>query len=101
MLEQLVKDTLCMPIRPHMLRVVALKGSSVAILYSDGATDSDGATASHHASKLSYYLVPVSNTRMYLGKYVCPDAVHCHVCGSKRGAQVMLLCDACNKGVHI
>ena len=72
MLKQLVKDTHCMPIRPHILRVVALKESGVAILQG-----SDDATANHHASKLSQCLLPMLDTRVYLGKYVRTDAVHC------------------------
>ena len=96
MLKQLVKDTHCMPIRPHILRVVALKESGVALLQG-----SDDATVNHHASRLSQcFIADVRHPRV-------PWEVCAHGCsplpvrGSKRGAQVMLLCDACNKGFHI
>ena len=79
----------------HILRIVELRSSGVAILQGN-----DGATVAHQVSKLAHCSVPVSDTRIYPETFIRTDQVLCQICGSKRGAPRMLLCDICNKGFH-
>ena len=39
----------------------------------------------------------VMDTKVHPDTYVRTDAVHCQICGSKKDARLMLLC---NKGFH-
>ena len=91
LLKRHVGNTLGVAVSPHILKVVALQGSGVAVL--QGA---DGATISHQLSNMTPCSVLVADTKFQPGRYV-----HCRVCGSKSDAAVMLLCDACNRGFHI
>ena len=51
-------------------------------------------------SKLAHCSVPISDTKIYPETYIRTDQVHCQICGSKKNAKLMLLCDVCNKGFH-
>lgn len=71
MLKQPKGDTLDPPVRLHILRIVELRSSGVAIL-----PRNDGATVAHQIFKLAHYSVPVSDTRVYPERYLKTDAVH-------------------------
>ena len=96
LLKQQVGNTLGVPVSHHIPKVVALRGSGVAVLQG-----SNGAAISHQLSYLAPSSVPVADTKVYPGRYVCTDAVQCRVRGSKSDAAVMILCDACNREFHI
>ena len=92
--KQQKTDTLDAPVRPHILRIVEIRFSNVAVLQG-----SDSATVAHQISKQAYCSIPVSNTRVYPERYVRTDVVQCQICGSKNDPAVMLLNGVCNKGV--
>ena len=60
MLKRKVTNTLGVPVRPHSLRVVALRGSGVAVLQG-----SDGETITHQVAKLAPCSILVADTRIY------------------------------------
>ena len=59
------------PVRSHILQVVELKDSGVAILQG-----SDGATISHQVAQMAHCNVPVVDIRIDPKKYVRTYAVH-------------------------
>ena len=95
MVKQKKKHTLQPSVRPHILRVVDLKPSGVAVLQG-----SDGTTIDHQVTQLAHCSVPIADTNLYPHKYVRTNAVHCQICGSRKKAALMLLCNVCNKGFH-
>ena len=95
LLKKKKKNTLDPPVRPHVLRVVELRKSGVAILQGSDAT-----TLSHQVSKLAHCSVPVIDTNLYPETFVRTDKVHCQRCGNRRPFATMLLCDICNEGWH-
>ena len=95
LLKQKKKNTLDPPVRPHVLRVIELRKSGVAILQGSDAT-----TISHQVSKLAHCSVPVIDTNLYPETFVRTDKVHCQRCGTRKKAAIMLLCDVCNEGWH-
>ena len=60
MLKQPRGDTLDPPVRPHILRVVKLRDSGMAVLQGI-----DGATISHQVAKSAQRLVFVADSRVY------------------------------------
>ena len=64
------KNTLDPPVRPHILRVVELRKSGVAILQGSDAT-----TISHQVSKLAHCSVPVTDTNLYPETFVRTDSL--------------------------
>ena len=90
-----VRNTLVI-LTPHVLRVIELRKSGVAILQGSDAT-----TISHQVSKLAHCSVPVIDTNLYPETFVRTDKVHCQRCGNRKPFATMLLCDVCNEGWHI
>ena len=90
------KNTLDPPVRPHVLRVVEIRKSGVAVLQGSDAT-----TIRHQVSKLGHCSVPVTDTNLYPATFVRTDKVHCQRCGNRKPYATMLLCDVCNEGWHI
>lgn len=68
MLQQPKGDTLDPTIRPHILRILELRSSSVAVLQGN-----DGATVAHLLTKLAHCFVPVSDTNIYPETYERTD----------------------------
>lgn len=95
MLRQEKDHTLQLGVRPHILRIIELRGSGMVILQG-----SDGATVIHQISHIAKCSVPISDTKVYSEKHVRTDAVHCKQCGSGDEPSNMLLCDTCNQGYH-
>ena len=95
MVKQKKDHTLQPSVRPHILRIVELRGSGVVILQG-----SDAATISHQVSQIARCTVPISDTTLYPERYVRTLAVHCKICGSRNQEAKMLLCDVCNMGYH-
>ena len=96
LLKHKKKNTLDPPVRPHVLRVIELRKSGVAILQGCDTT-----TISHQVSKLAHCSVPVTNTNLYPETFVRTDKVHCRRCGNRKPYATMLLCDVCNEGWHL
>ena len=95
LLKQKKKNIFDPPVRPHVLRVVELRKSGVAILQGSDAT-----TISHQVSKLAHCSVPVTNTNLYPKTFIRTDKVHCQRCGLRKKAARMFLYDVCNEGWH-
>ena len=95
MVKQKKKHTLQPSVRPHILRIVNIKSTGVVVLQG-----SDGTTVDHQVTQLAHCSVPIADTKLYPHKYIRTDAVHCQICGSRKGAPLMLLCNVCNHGFH-
>ena len=95
MVKQKKDHTLQPTVRPHILRIVEMRGSGVVILQG-----SDAATISHQVSQITRCTGPISDTKLYPERYVRTLAVHCKICGSRNQEALMLLCDTCNMGYH-
>ena len=89
LVKQKSKHTLDVPARPHILRVVEVKDSGVAILQG-----SDAARIKEHLKNiLDPYLYP---ERFYRGA-----PIHCRVSGRRSGPTYMVLCETCNEWYHL
>ena len=86
LLKQKKRNSLDPLVRPHVLRVVELRKSGVAIFQGSDAT-----TISHQVSKLAYCTVPVLDTNLYPETFFRTYKVHCQRCGIRKKAAIMLL----------
>lgn len=79
-----------------ILRVVHVGEQSVAAL--EGA---DGRRWKKHIKHLAPCHLPNLDTTMRPHTWIPPSNLHCEACGRTEDADVMLLCDKCNKGFHM
>ena len=70
MLKRKKDHTLQPSVRPHILRIVEMRGSGVVILQG-----SDAATISQQVSQIARCTVPISDTKLYPDRYVRTLAV--------------------------
>ena len=96
MLKQQTDSTLDAPARPHILRVVEIKQSGVALL-----EGSDAARIEEQQKNIAHCPLPILDTKLYPERFYRGPSLHCRVCGRRNRATKMVLCDACNHGYHI
>ena len=82
--------------RPHVLQVVEIKKSGVALL-----EGSDAARIEEQQKNIAHCPLPILNTKLYLERFYRGPSLYCRVCGRRNRATKMVLCDACNHGYHI
>lgn len=95
LVKQSTLNTLQPSVYPHILRVMELRNSGVVALQGR-----DGATVTRQVEQLAHCSVPISDHKIYPEKFWRIETVHCQICGSRKNAAKMLLCDICNKGFH-
>ena len=96
MLRQVPEDTLDVPTRPHILRVVEIKPSGVAVL-----EGSDAARVEEQLKNIANSQLPILDHNMYPERFYRGPDLHCRVCGMRNRGSKMVLCDTCNHGYHI
>ena len=96
LLKQKRKNTLDVPARPHILRVVEVKSSGVAV--SEG---SDAARIEEQIKNLAHNPLPILDPNTYLERFNRSATLQCRVCGRRIGGRHMVLCDTCNQGYHL
>ena len=96
MLKQKTDNTLDAPARPHVLRVVEIKASGVALL-----EGSDAARIEEQQKNIAHCPLPILDGNMYPERFYRGPSLHCRVCGTRRRATKMVICDTCNHGYHL
>ena len=96
MLRQVKVNTLEAPTRPHVLRIVEIKPSGVVVM-----EGSDAARREEQIKNIAHCPLPILDTKMYPERYFRGPSLHCQVCGTRRRATKMVVCDKCNAGCHI
>ena len=96
MLKQKTDNTLGAPARPHVLRVVEIKASGVALL-----EGSDAARIEEQQKNIAHCPLPILDGNMYPERFYRGPSLHCRVCGTRRRATKMVICDTCNHGYHL
>ena len=81
--------------RPHILRIVELRDSGIAVL-----GGRDGTTMQEQVKHIAHYIVPVGDKRVYPELYDRGETAHCRVCRLRSYPKRMVLCDKCNQGYH-
>ena len=93
LLKQKKKHTLDVSVRPHILRVVEVRDSGVAVV-----EGSDAARIEEQVKNLAHNPLPVLNTNPE--RFDRSTTLACRSCGRRNEGRFMLLCDTCNKGYH-
>ena len=90
------KNTLDVTVQPHVLQVVEVRGTGVVILQGY-----NGQRISEQVKNVAHCSIPLADTVVHPELFVQTDPVFCRVCGSRKDAPTMLLCDICNQGCHV
>ena len=95
-MKQVQEDTLDVPTRPHILRVVDIKPSGVAVL-----GGSDAARVEEQVINIAHSQLPILDHNTHPERFYRRPTLHCRVCGLRTRGSTMVLCDTCNQGYHI
>ena len=95
-LKQQTDSTLDAPARSHVLRVVEIKASGVAILEGD-----DVARIEDQQKNIAHFPLTILDGKMYPERFYRGPSVHCRVCGTRQRATKMVMCETCNQGYHL
>ena len=96
LMKQVQEDTLDVLARPHILRVVEIKPSGVAVL-----EGSDAARVEEQVKNIAHSQLPILDHNTYPERFCRGPTLHCRVCGLRSRGSKMVLCDTCNHGYHI
>ena len=96
LMKQVQEDTLDVPPRPHILRVVEIKPSRVAVL-----EGSDAARVEEQVKNIAHGQLPIMDHNTYPERFYGGSTLHCRVCGLRSRGSKMVLCDMCYHGYHI
>ena len=84
------------PATPHVLRVVEIKPSEVAVM--EGI---DVARIKEQIKNIAHNLPPILDHNTYPEGFYQGPSVHCQVCGTRRRASKMVFCDKCYHGYRL
>ena len=96
LLKQETAHSLEPPAYPHVLRIVDIRPTGIAIL-----EGSDAARCSRQLKDVAHCPLPILDTNLYPGRYYRGPSVHCQGCGRRGDGPKMVLCDGCQEGYHI
>ena len=96
LLKHETKNTSEAPAYPHVLRILEIRPTGVAIL-----EGSDAAHCSRRLKDVAHCLLPILDTRLYPGRYYRGPSLHCQVCVRRGDGPKMVLCDKCQGGYHL
>ena len=96
LLKQQTVNTLDAPTRSHVLRVVEIKPTGVALL-----EGSDAARVEEQQKNIAHCPLPILDTNLYPERFYRGPSLHCRVCGTRKKPSKMVVCDACNQGYHL
>ena len=88
MLKQETDNTLDAPARPHVLRVVEIKASEVALLEISDATQIE-----ERQKNIAHCPLPILDINMYMQRFYKGSSLHFRVCGTRKIATKKVVCD--------
>ena len=96
LLKQETSHSLEPPTYPHVLRIVEIRPTGIAIL-----EGSDAARCSRQLKDVAHCPLPILDTNLYPRRYYRGPSLHCQGCGHRGNGRKMVLCDGCQEGYHI
>lgn len=96
LLKEQTDTTLDAPTRPHVLRVVEIKPSEIALL-----KGSDAAKIEEHQKNIAKCPLPILDHKIYPKRFYQGPSIHCRVCGTRQRPSKMFFCDTCNHRYHL
>ena len=91
LLKQQTNNTLDALVIPHVLRVVEIRPTGVAVLECN-----DAARIEEEIKHIAHSPLPILDHNTYLKRFYRGPSVHCRVCGTRRRPSEMVLCDTYN-----
>ena len=96
LLKQQTDGTMDTLARPYVLRVVENRPTGVVVL-----EGSDAATIEEQQKNIEHCPLSILDHKTFPERFYWGPSVHCRVCGTRRRASTVVLCDPCNLGYHI